>query len=63
VQLEAAKVEAVQRLKYLVVVTQPSLADSSLYPAREYNIVTAAILLLMVYFVVSLMIAVVREHA
>lgn len=63
VQLEAAKVEAVQRLKYLVIVTQPYLADSSLYPARWYNVATAAILLLMVFFVVSLMIAVVREHA
>lgn len=63
VQLEAAKVEAVQRLKYLIVVTQPSLADASLYPDRVYNVITAAILLLMVYFVVSLMIAVVREHA
>ncbi len=63
VQLEAAKVEAVKRLKYLIVVTQPSLADSSLYPDREYNVVTALVILLMIYFVVSLMIAVVREHA
>jgi capsular polysaccharide transport system permease protein len=63
VQLEAAKVESVQRLKYLIVVTQPYLADASLYPDRVYNVITAAILLLMVYFVVSLMIAVVREHA
>ncbi len=63
VQLEAAKVEAVKRLKYLIVVTQPSIADSSLYPDREYNVVTALIILLMIYFVVSLMIAVVREHA
>lgn len=63
VQLEAARVEAVQRLKYLIVVTQPTIADSSLYPNRKYNVATAAILLLMVFFVVSLMIAVVREHA
>lgn len=61
-QLEAAKVEALQRLKYLIVVTQPSIADSSLYPARGYNVITAAVILLMAFFIISLMIAVVREH-
>ena len=43
--------------------TGPSLADASLYPARTYNIVTAAILLLMIYFVLSLVVAIIREHA
>lgn len=61
-QLEAAKVEASQRLKYLLIVTSPSLADASLFPARTYNIVTAAILLLMCFFVLSLIVAIVREH-
>ena len=62
-QLEQARIEAIQRLKYLIVVTQPSLADASLYPDRPYVIGTAAILLLMIYFVVSLLIAIIREHA
>lgn len=62
-QLERARLEAVQRLKYLVVVTTPSLADASLYPDRPYNIGTAALLLIMLYFVVSLLAAIVREHA
>lgn len=62
-QLEQARIEAIQRLKYLIVVTQPSLADASLYPDRPYVIGTAAILLLMVYFVLSLLIAIIREHA
>lgn len=62
-QLEAARVEAAQRLKYLIVVTSPTLADSSLYPARAYNIGTAAIVLLMLYFIISLMVAIIREHA
>lgn len=61
-QLEAAKVEATQRLKYLLVVTSPSLADASLYPARGYNVATAAVLLLMIFFVLSLMVAIIREH-
>ena len=62
-QLESARLEAVKRLKYLVIVTTPSLADASLYPDRTYNIGTAALLLMMIYFVVSLLAAIVREHA
>ncbi len=62
-QLERARVEAIQRLKYLIVVTQPSIADASLYPDRLYNIGTAAILLIMAYFVISLLAAIIREHA
>jgi capsular polysaccharide transport system permease protein len=53
----------VQRLKYLVIVTTPSLADASLFPDRTYNIGTAAMLLLILYFVVSLIVAIIREHA
>lgn len=62
-QLERARLEAVQRLKYLVVVTTPSLADASLFPDRAYNIGTAAMILIMAYFVLSLVVAIVREHA
>lgn len=62
-QLEAARVEAAQRLKYLIIVTSPTLADSSLYPARAYNVITAAIVLMMAFFIISLIVAIVREHA
>lgn len=62
-QLERSRLEAVQRLKYLIVITAPSLADASLYPNRSYNIGTAALLLLIVYFVISLLTAIIREHA
>jgi capsular polysaccharide transport system permease protein len=62
-QLEKVRVEAAQRVKYLIVVTAPSLADASMYPSRGYNIGTAAILLMMLYFVVALMVAIIREHA
>ena len=62
-QLERSRIEAVQRLKYLIVVTTPSIADASLYPDRPYNITTAAIVLLMLFFVITLVIAIIREHA
>jgi capsular polysaccharide transport system permease protein len=62
-QLEQMKFEAAQRQKFLVVVTQPSIADESSYPDRPYAIATAAIILLVAYFVISLMAAVLRERA
>ena len=62
-QLERARVEAIQRLKYLVIVTTPSIADASLYPDRTYNIGTAVLILIAVFFVLSLLAAIIREHA
>ncbi|HRX35116.1 MAG TPA: hypothetical protein P5337_01855 [Aestuariivirga sp.] len=61
-QLERARLEAIQRLKYLIIITQPSMADASLYPDRPYIIITGIMILLMIYFIVSLMVAIVREH-
>lgn len=62
-QLERARLEAVQRLKYLIVITVPSLADASMFPNRLFIIGTAAMLLMMCYFVLSLLVAIIREHA
>jgi capsular polysaccharide transport system permease protein len=62
-QLEQAHIDAIRRLKYLIVVTQPALADASIYPDRVYIVGTAAMLLLLVYFIVSLLVAIIREHA
>lgn len=62
-QLEQARVDAVQRLKYLVVVTPPTLADASIFPNHGFIIGTAAMILMMVFFILSLIIAIIREHA
>lgn len=62
-QLEQARIEAARRLKFLIVVAQPSLADESLYPDRVYILVTAAIILLVAFFVISLLTTIIREHA
>ena len=62
-QLEGARMEAAKRLKYLVVVVRPSVADASLYPDRPYNIITAVIILLVFFFISTLMVAIVREHS
>ncbi len=61
--LEAARLEAARRLKFLIVVAEPSLADESEFPDRPYIIATWAMVLLIFYFVTSLIVAIIREHA
>lgn len=63
VLLEQARMEAIRRLKFLVVVTQPSLADASEFPDRDFIIGTAAMVLLMFYFIFALIVAIIREHS
>ena len=38
--LEQARIEAYRKLKYLVVVDSPSLAEEAEFPKRLYNIVS-----------------------
>jgi capsular polysaccharide transport system permease protein len=62
-QLEQARIEAARRVKFLVVVASPSVADESQYPNRPYIIATAAIILLAIYFIGTLIVSIIREHA
>jgi len=61
--LEKAKTEAARRLRFLTIVSEPTLADESLYPDRPYIIITSLIVALMVYFICSITMATIREHA
>ncbi|WP_319528820.1 hypothetical protein [uncultured Cohaesibacter sp.] len=60
---EQAYIDTGRRLRFLTVVEQPTVAESSLYPQRLYIIVTGSIIALAMYFIVSISIAVIREHA
>jgi len=62
-QLEQARIEAARRLKFLIVVAQPSLSDDSQYPNRPYILMTAAVILLVAFFISSLLLTIIREHA
>ena len=62
-QLEQARIEAARRIKFLIIVAEPSLADESQFPNRPYIIITAAIILMAVYFIGALILSIVREHA
>ncbi|QEY24489.1 capsule biosynthesis protein [Neisseria animalis] len=60
--LEGAKAEADRQQLYLEVISLPSKPDLALEPKRVYNIVATLIIGLMVYGIVSLLAASIREH-
>lgn len=61
--LEQARLEAARRLKFLIVVAQPSVPERAEYPNRAYLIATAAVILMILFFVTSLTMAIIREHS
>ena len=60
--LEQARREAVRRLKFLIVVAHPLEIDRPQLPDRTYVTVTTAVVMLVVYFVLSLIVTMAREH-
>lgn len=60
--LEAARMEASGKLKHLMVVTQPSMAEEAEYPHKLYNLASLAIILLMLYGIVKMLVASIRDH-
>lgn len=61
--LEQVRMDAARKLKFLVVVTEPYRADESEYPRRAYIIATTAMVSLMLFAILSLVVAIIREHA
>ncbi|MCS4534527.1 capsule biosynthesis protein [Neisseria montereyensis] len=62
VSLESAKVEADRKQLYLEVISYPSKPDSALKPQRFYNIIATLVIGLMLYGIITLLTASVREH-
>ncbi|MBV7387556.1 capsule biosynthesis protein [Pasteurellaceae bacterium TAE3-ERU1] len=60
--LQSAKNEAERQQLYLEVISQPSKPDLALLPQRLYNILSTLIIGLILYGVLSLLIASIREH-
>lgn len=60
--LEQARLEAYQKLKHLVVVDPPVLADDSEYPARLHSLITSVVLILILYALAVMIYATIREH-
>lgn len=62
VSLEQARIEAYRKLKYLVVVDSPSLAQEAEFPHRTYNIFSILVVLLLLYGAVKITWATIEEH-
>lgn len=62
ISLEQARVEAYRKLKHLLVVSQPTLAEDAEYPRRLYNLATIGVLLCLLYGLIVMGVATLREH-
>jgi len=62
ISLEQTRVEAYRKLKHLLVITQPTLAEDAEYPRRLYNLATVGVLLVLFYGLIVMGLATLREH-
>lgn len=60
--LEKARLEASRKLKKLVVISEPRLAEDALYPRKAYISITSFILLNIVFGIGLLIHSIIREH-
>lgn len=60
--VENARIEAGRKLKSLVVVQSPTLPETALYPRRVYNLISIAVMLALLYGIIRLTLATVRDH-
>jgi capsular polysaccharide transport system permease protein len=60
--LEVVRAEAYRKLKHLLVIEHPALAQEDKYPQRIHSILTWFIVLLLGYFIGRLILSIVKEH-
>lgn len=60
--VENARIEATRKIKSLVVIEPPSLPETPEYPRRWYDLATVLAASLLVYALVRLVLATIREH-
>ncbi|EWH10279.1 capsule transport protein KpsE [Catenovulum agarivorans DS-2] len=60
--LETTRAEVHKKLKHLLVVEHATVADEALYPRRFYWFVTLTVLLAMMYGILVMVLATVKEH-
>ncbi len=59
---ENAKIEAVRKIKQLVVIQNPDLPESARYPQRMYNIITAFMVLSLIFGIIKFTRMIMEEH-
>jgi capsular polysaccharide transport system permease protein len=62
VSLEAVRAEAYKKLKHLLIIEYPAIAQEEKYPSRVHSIITWFVCLLLMYFVGRLLLSIVKEH-
>lgn len=62
IQLESTKLDASKEAKTLSVVTKPNLPDGYTYPNKPQVFISLLILMLMGYGIVSMLVAIIRDH-
>jgi capsular polysaccharide transport system permease protein len=60
--LENARIDASRKVKSLIVIEPPSKPETARYPRRIYNLLTLLIISTLLYGIVRLVLATVREH-
>jgi len=60
--LEKSRLEAVRKLKNLVVISSPQLAQDPAYPRKLYILSSAFMILLLIYGFIRLTLSVIRDH-
>ena len=60
--LENARIEGSKKIRTLVTVVSPNLAQTAIYPERLYNLGTLFVLLLLLYGVARFVIATIEDH-
>jgi capsular polysaccharide transport system permease protein len=62
VSLDGVRSQALQKLKHLLVIEPPMLAQEAKYPRRIYNIASWFSVMFLVYLVGRLLVSVIKEH-
>lgn len=60
--VENARIDAVRKLKTLVVIEPPALPQSAAYPRRLYNLATLFVACCLIYAITRLVITTIRDH-
>lgn len=63
ISLESSCIEAIGKMKNLIVISPPHLAEEALHPRKSYVIATSLALLLILYGFIVLVLSVIRDHA
>merc|ERR1711879_452989 len=62
VSLDNIRSQSLQKLKHLLIVEAPILAEEAKYPSRLYSVASWVMAMLILYFMMRIVIAVVKEH-